>query len=301
MRLIEDKDRRQRAILNIIVLLISFVGVARRNQSLDETSAFENILINSFAPIQSSVTSVRTEISNFFDHYIANLNASKENVELRKRVSELESQINAFEELKKENVRLKNLLQFGQGLGYKKVLAQVVAWDASSDYRVIRINKGLADGVRLQSPVVTSQGLVGYIYRLTDHFADILTVLDNNNRIDGLIQRVRAHGIVEGFNNEKSIMKYVSRAEPIILGDVVITSGLGNIYPKGIKVGTVSRIERESYGITQNVEIAPAVDFGRLEEVVILSAENDDQKKKEWEALDQMDEAEEARNQKGGR
>lgn len=301
MRLIEDKDRRQRAILNIIVLLISFVGVAKRNQTLDETSAFENILINSFAPIQSSVTNVRTEVTSFFDHYVANLNASKENVQLKRRVAELESQINAYEELERENQRLKNLLQFGQGLGYKKVLAQVVAWDASSDYRVIRINKGLSDGVRLQSPVVTSQGLVGYIYRLTDHFADILTVLDNNNRIDGLIQRVRAHGIVEGFNNEKSIMKYVSRAEPIILGDVVITSGLGNIYPKGIQVGTVSRIERESYGITQNVEITPAVDFGRLEEVVILSAENDEQKKREWEALDEMDEAEEGRNQKGGR
>lgn len=301
MRLIEDKDRRQRAILNIIVLLISFVGVAKRNQSLDETSAFENILINSFAPIQSSVTNVRTEVASFFDHYVANLSASRENVQLERRVAELESQINAFEELERENQRLKNLLQFGQGLGYKKILAQVVAWDASSDYRVIRINKGLSDGVRLQSPVVTSQGLVGYIYRLTDHFADILTVLDNNNRIDGLIQRVRAHGIVEGFNNEKSIMKYVSRAEPIILGDVVITSGLGNIYPKGIQVGTVSRIERESYGITQNVEITPAVDFGRLEEVVILSAENDEQKKREWEALDEMDEAEESRNQQGVR
>ncbi len=293
MRLIEDKDRRQRAILNIIVLLVAFVGVAKRSQTLEETSTFENILIDSFAPIQTSVTSVRTQVSSFFDHYLANISASRKNVDLRKRVGDLENSINGFEELEKENKRLKDLLQFGQGIGYKKILAQVVAWDASSDFRVIRINKGLSNGVRLQSPVVTSQGLVGYIYRLTDHFADILTVLDNNNRVDGLIQRVRAHGIVEGFNNEKSIMKYVSRAEPIILGDVVITSGLGNIYPKGIHVGTVSRIERESYGITQNVEITPAVDFGRLEEVVILSAEGDEQKKREWEALDQMDEAQE--------
>ena len=84
-------------------------------------------------------------------------------------------------------------------------------------------------------------------------------------------------------------MKYISRAEPIILGDVVITSGLGNIYPKGIKVGTVSRIERESYGITQDVEINPAVDFGRLEEVVILLSDEDEQKRREWQALDEMD------------
>ncbi len=285
----EDKERRQRVVLNIVVLLISFVFIAKRSRTLDETSAFENLLIDNIAPIQTSVTSIRSEISSFFDHYVTNIRASKRNVELTKRVSELESQIASFKELSRENKRLKDLLQFGTGVDYKKILAQVVAWDASSDFRVIRINKGLVDGVSLQSPVITSDGLVGYIYRLTDHFADILTVLDSNNRVDGLVQRIRAHGIVEGFNNEKSIMKYVSRAEPIILGDLVITSGLGNIYPKGIRVGKVSRIERESYGITQNVEITPAVDFGRLEEVVILVAEGDEQKKKEWEALDQMD------------
>jgi rod shape-determining protein MreC len=290
VRLIEDKERRQKAVLNILVLLIAFVGVAKRSKTLDETSAFENILIDSFAPLQTSLTSIRTEVASFFDHYVVNINASKKNVSYQKRIDELEGEIAQFQELRRENKRLKDLLQFGTGVDYKKILAQVVAWDASSDFRVIRINKGLGDGVTLQSPVIKANGLVGYIYRLTDSFADILTVLDNNNRVDGLIQRVRAHGIVEGYNSEKSIMKYVSRAEPIILGDVVITSGLGNIYPKGIRVGKVSRIERESYGITQNVEITPAVDFGRLEEVVILVAEGDEQKKREWEALDQMDE-----------
>ncbi|CAN0328813.1 unnamed protein product, partial [Chrysoparadoxa australica] len=158
VRLIEDKDRRQRAILNVVVLLISFIGVAKRSQTFDETSAFENVLIDSFAPIQSSVTSLRTRVAGFFDHYIANINASKENVDLRKRVGDMENQIFNFREVEKENKRLKDLLQFGSDIAYKKILAQVVAWDASSDYRVIRINKGLKEGVKLQSPVVTSQG-----------------------------------------------------------------------------------------------------------------------------------------------
>lgn len=290
MRLIEDRDRRQRAILNFVVLFISLVGVAKRSYVLDQTSTFENFLIDSFAPLQSSVTSVRSEVGNFFDHYITNINASKGNIELRRKIDDLENKIFDFKELSRENKRLKKLLDFGDGITYRKVLAQVVAWDANSDFNVIRINKGLKDGVQLQAAVVTSEGLVGYIYRLTDHFSDILTVLDSNNRVDGLVQRVRSHGIIEGYNNEKSIMKYISRSEPIILGDTVITSGLGNIYPKGVRVGTVSRIERESYGITQNVEITPAVDFGRLEEVVILLSSEDDQKRREWEALDQMDE-----------
>ena len=189
MRLIEDKERRQKAVLNILVLLIAFVGVAKRSKTLDETSAFENILIDSFAPLQTSLTSIRTEVASFFDHYVVNINASKKNVSYQKRIDELEGEIAQFQELRRENKRLKDLLQFGTGVDYKKILAQVVAWDASSDFRVIRINKGLADGVTLQSPVITANGLVGYIYRLTDSFADILTVLDNNNRVDGLIQR----------------------------------------------------------------------------------------------------------------
>ena len=168
----------------------------------------------------------------------------------------------------------------------KRILAQIVSYDANSDFRVLRINKGSGDGIKLQSTVVTSDGVVGYIYRLTDHFADILTIIDTNNRVDVLVQRTRSHGIVEGYRASKCLMKYVSQTDPVILGDEVITSGLGNVYPKGLRVGSVTRIERESYGITQQIEVTPAVDFTTLEEVVVLSFENDDARRLEWQALD---------------
>ena len=103
MRLIEDKDRRQRAILNFIVLFISLVGVAKRNYVLDKTSAFEDILIDSFAPLQSSVTSVRSEVGNFFDHYIANISASKNNIELSRKIEDLENKIFEFNESYQSN------------------------------------------------------------------------------------------------------------------------------------------------------------------------------------------------------
>src|SRR5690606_20693024 len=126
----------------------------------------------------------------------------------------LQSELLATMEITKENQRLKELLKFGQIQDHQEILAQIVAWDASSDFRVIRINKGSKDGVRLQAPVVTAAGVVGYIYRLTDHFADVLTILDPNNRVDGLVARIRAHGIIEGYSNRRTIMKYVTRTEP---------------------------------------------------------------------------------------
>jgi len=229
------------------------------------------------------------EITGLFEHYVNNVSASKKNVDLNKKIELLQGELFSLEEVKKENERLKGYLEFGGDLNIKKILGQIVSWDSSSDYKVLRINKGMKSGIRLQSPVVTSKGLVGYIYRLTDHYADVLTILDPSNRIDGLVSRTRAHGVLEGDSDDRLIMKYVTRTKPIILNDMVITSVLGNIYPKGLRIGKVVRIERESYGITQHVEVIPEVDFGGLEEVIVLISNLDEVKKVEWEALDRED------------
>ena len=282
----EGEGQKIKVILNILVCAIALYRVSTRDFEKQETSAFENIMIDFFAPMQKSVTFVHNSFNSVFDNYIANVNASKENAKLQMVMSDLKSQIFSYKEMELENIRLKGLLDFGEDLPYKKVLAQVVARDASSDFRVLRINKGLSDGLKLQATVVTGSGLVGFVYRLTDHFADVLTILDPNNRVDSLVKRIRAHGIIEGDSDQRCLMKYVNRTEPIILNDEVLTSGLGNLYPKGILIGKVSKIERQSYGMTQEIEISPVVNFGKLEEVIVLVSEGDKKKDLEWEALD---------------
>ena len=87
-------------------------------------------------------------------------------------------------------------------------------------------------------------------------------------------------------------MKYLAGTEPVILGDLILTSGLGNIYPKGLRIGKITKVERESYGITQSIELAPVVDFSTLEEVVVLVGSKDEVKEKEWKALDDAEGAE---------
>lgn len=297
MQFIEDKDRRLKIILNIIVLLIAFVSVASRSPRLERASLVEKTMIDVIAPIQRGVTSLRMSVGNFFNYYVLNINASQENVNLRREILDQKGELFKFQEIIEENKRLKKLLEFGSEISYRKILAQVASWDASSDFKVIRINKGLAHGVKLQSPVVTSKGLVGYVYRLTENFSDVLTIIDSNNRVDALIKRVRSHGIIEGDNDNKMLIKYISRSEPIVLGDTAITSGLGNVYPKGIMVGKITRIEREIYGITQDIQITPAVDFDRLEEVIILILDDNNKRNIEWSALDNA----ESENQKGKR
>lgn len=241
-----------------------------QNYKLDDSSFFQGLIVEVLAPIQKGTTSIQGTVSNTIEHYIKIVNTSKENVELKKTISTLENKIFSLNEVQKENNRLKQLLEFGKVIPKKKVLAQVISWDASNDFKVLRINKGSSDGLKVLAPVITMTGLVGYVFRLSPNYSDILTILDQNNRVDSIVAKSRTHGIVEGSTGLKCKMKYVARTDELNEGDTVITAGLGEIYPKGIKIGHVSRIDKENIGITQRVEIQPSVDFQRLEEVVVL-------------------------------
>lgn len=288
LQTVVDKKRRTKLILNMLTLIVASLSFFRSKPVSREVSPFSHIMIELMAPIQSSLKETKQKVSGLIDHYIFNIDASKENIELKKHLSSLEEKIFDLKELELENHRLKQLLARDRVDQSKRVLAQLVSWDASSDYQSFRIDVGTNDGLRLQDPVVTSQGLVGFIYRLTDNFADVLTILDNRNRVDSLVQRTRSFGIVEGAGGARCHMKYVSRTSPINLGDQVITSGLGNIYPKGLKVGVVSKVVREGIGIVQHIEIRPNVDFKNLEEVLVLVNPSVYEKRKEKEALNEM-------------
>jgi len=282
---LRQESFKQKIVINILVLLLSLHGISQRDFRKNETSAFEKILLSVFTPIQELVTFTQNSIKSSMNHYLLIVNKSKDNEKFKKKVSVLENMLFKYKELERENLRLKDLLKFGQEIPRQKVLAQVVAWDATSTRKVLRINKGEADGVSLNSTVVTSNGVVGYIYQTSKNYSDIITILDQNNRVDAIVSRTRSHGIVEGYNDTNCIMKYVTKTEPVVLNDEVITAGLGEIYPKGLKVGTISKIERESYGITQFVEITPSVNFGKLEEVIVLISGGDVDKAEEEEIL----------------
>lgn len=284
----EHEERRTKIIINTIILVIAFFGMTRRDYVFQKTSLAEKVIIDVMAPVQGFVTNVQAGIASYVEHYVANISASKENSALKTKIETLKTEIFNYEEIVKETNRLRELIKFGSQIERKKIVAQVVSWDSADDYKVVRINRGLKDGVKLQSVVASAEGLVGYVYRLTDHFADVITILDANNRVDGVVERLRSHGIVEGYSHGRCIMKYVNRTEPIILNDIVLTAGLGNVYPKGLRIGYISRIERESYGITQHVEITPLVNFSKLEEVLVLVIEQEEHKQLEWKALEEQ-------------
>lgn len=272
MRRLITETSKLKIINNLLVMLVAVIGISSKQFDLDEMTMFQSLLVEVVAPIQKGVVTTQESFASMVDNYLRIVNTNKENLYLKKRMEELENDIFQMEETRKENLRLKQMLSYSEELPYEKIMAKVIGWDSANQFKVLRINKGEQDGIKVMDPVITQKGLVGYVYRVGYNYADILTILDPNNRVDALVERTRTHGIVEGVFNFKCALKYVNKNEQIEIGDKLVTAGVGGVYPKGIKVGLVSQMDRETSGMTLNLEITPSVDFNKLEEVLVLKA-----------------------------
>jgi rod shape-determining protein MreC len=276
-----DRENRARMISNGVVVLIALIGFVRFQFEPEQPTMFANFVVQTFAPLQKGMTRMRGSVVDFYDHYLNIVNTSKNNDFLQKRIAELSNEVFELSSLKQENLRLKSLLAFGEKIPYKKVLGQIIGWDASAESKILRIDKGSVDGIQVKSAVITADGLVGYTYKVYEHYSDILTIIDNNNKVDVVIDRTRTHGIIEGTSHMYCRMKYVPQSEEVFIGDILVTAGLSLIYPKGIKVGEIVNIKLSPEDLTQEITVRPSVDFTKLEEVVVLTSPADEQQKVE--------------------
>lgn len=269
MKLIQESSKAK-ILNNLIVSVIAIYGISQKQFNFGEASLFHRVVTEILSPIQEGISDSKNSLTTLWDNYLSIVDTGKENEVLKRQISRLENDISSMEEMRKENLRLKRLLNFSDDIVHQKIMAQVVGWDSANEFKVIRLNKGSKHGIKNMAPVITDQGLVGYVYRVTDNYADVLTILDQNNRVDIVVERTRTHGIVEGVFNFKCALKYVMRNEEVEVGDKLITAGVGGIYPKGIKVGMITDIARENFGMTLSIEVIPSVDFDKLEEVLVL-------------------------------
>ena len=203
---------------------------------------------------------------------------ARQNEDLRHDNDVLRQQVRALSETGRENLRLLQLLNLKEHTIYRNVTARVIGRDASNWWKSIQIDRGINDGIRNDMPVLNADGLIGKTISVSRGEARVLLLVDPNCKVSALLQDSREPGVVSGREaafRARCVMTYVNRDTKIKPGEVVITSGLGGIFPKGILIGTVthSQINKQT-GMYQDVDIAPAADFQRLEEVsVILNQE----------------------------
>jgi rod shape-determining protein MreC len=166
--------------------------------------------------------------------------------------------------------RLRKLLEVKSELSYSMLPARVVGLAPSGWFKTVLIDKGTGDGVSKGMAVVGPEGIVGRIIGASGGYAKVLLIIDRSSAVDGLVQRTRSRGIVEGETSESCRFKYVVRKADIEIEDTVISSGLDGLFPKGLPVGSISEISKPSSGLFQEVRIRPFVDFARLEEVLVI-------------------------------
>ena len=253
-----------------VLLFIPILSLNTSNKAAGDFNFVDRSVVFVTAPIQSVITYSIDRCAHFIQDYIFLINTRRDFSSVVEENRKLLNTIHNLKEIEVENKRLKSLLQFQEKVEEKKTTAQVIAKDVSSEFRSIRINKGSNDGIERGMAVVTHEGIVGKVLRVTSNYSDVITMLDNLSSIDAIVQRSRARGLVEGSSDFSCILRYALRTDDIETGDVIVSSGLDSVYPKGLMLGTVIKVTKKSYGVTQDVEVRPSVDFSKLEEVLVI-------------------------------
>jgi rod shape-determining protein MreC len=220
--------------------------------------------------LQSGMGALTGGMTDLWETYIDLINTKKENHRLTQRMLQLEGENLRLRELAIENSRLKLLLDFKHTAPLNLIAARVVGRDPTNWHKTIMIDKGERDGLQVDMGVMTPVGVVGKIIRTTPIGSQVLLLTDRNSSSAALIQRTRDEGIVEGTVDGQARMKYLPILSKVEVGDIVLTSGLAGTYPKGLLIGTVSTVQDPTDQLFQVVQIKPATDFTRLEEVLII-------------------------------
>ena len=194
----------------------------------------------------------------------------KENQMLGREIKRLRQENVLLQESALANQRLRKLLEFKKSIPQKLAAAEVVGVDASLYFESFSINKGRKEGIKEGMAVLSPDGVVGKILRVTDSFSVVLLLIDQGFALDTLVQRTRTQGVVEGIGGGLCQMKYVLGSEDVRLGDLVIASGLEGFFPKGTIVGKAVSLNKDKLSSFQKVIIKPMVDFKKTEEVFVI-------------------------------
>ena len=254
----------------ILLLLFALVLMSLRAKQRKGVEFFDALLMEICSPFQKASTLVIKTVQGTFQQYIFLVNLEKENRALKKRIAELEEENHRIKEMKLANERLRQLLSFREKNSPSMIGAEVIGQDPSSWFKSITIDRGERDGVKKGMAVISPAGVIGQILKTAPHYATVLLITDYSSAIDSIVERTRAKAIVEGKGENRCRLKYLLRADEVALGDVVVTSGLGGNFPKGLMVGEIKKVDKKGHGVFQFAELIPSVDMTQLEEVFII-------------------------------
>ena len=263
--------------LFIILFLIS--GVCLSFSSGGFILNFKKIGFSIVSTFDKGVHYVADGVENTFNAVAELRQLKKDYNELVKKLENYEQMQRSNVEIRKENERLREQLDFSYSLDEKNIPAQIISRDLDNAFSYLTIDKGSINGIKKNMPVVAfqngNQGLVGKVIQVGTFTSQIMPIYNVNNMVSARIQNTRDLGLVNGLGSQDSplMMQYIRKrvAEQLNYGDIIVTSGENDNYMRDIPIGTITKIKVLDYNSSLNIELTPIIDFSRLETVIVVN------------------------------
>jgi rod shape-determining protein MreC len=254
------------------VLLISSLAIISYGTSrVTEPGFLRRSALETVAPLANIINGSLNGIQDFWSRYIFLVGLEDHNRKLLSENKILSEQLNQYREGYYEGIRLRKLLDMRESLSYRTKAARVVDNNYNSLFKTLLIDKGSADGLAAGCPVVTAEGVVGRIMEASWHSSRVLLMIDGTSNIDAIIQRTRTQCILQGTGRRNTYnLKYIPHTVEVLPGDLLLSSGMATVFPKGLIIGRVVNVRPQKSELFQKIDVEPAVDFERLEEVLVL-------------------------------
>jgi len=246
------------------------------SRSSSEPWLADHVAVRGVGGVQVVRESILDGLFALWQDYLALVDVKRQVSDLRTENARLRLESRRLAALAAENARLREMLGFrDRARRHSHLLpTRVVGKSTSPFFRVVRIELDVGSRlVNVGQPVVTTYGVIGQVSRVFSSYADVQLVADSRSAVDVVVQRNRARGILKGLGSSdhyRCKIEYLLRTDEVAEGDVVVTSGMGGRYPKDLRIGVVSEVSRKQYGLYQQVEVTPSVDFSRLEEAFVV-------------------------------
>lgn len=251
----------------VVSMVVDRRGVIERGR---EFPAWLGSLLDIAAPIQDAVALPFEAVRDAWSGYISLLHVKLKNDSLEREVSRLSEENLQLREALVASGRLQRIADMRKHYEVPMLPAELVGVDTSPWFRSVLVDRGRDRGVLSGMPVISEKGLVGLITATARHSAKAMLILDRQTSVDGVIQRSRSRGTVRGRGSDELEFEFVARNSDVQVDDLVITSGLGGVYPKGLFIGKISEVSEPGAQLLRRATIRPAVDFGRLEQVFVM-------------------------------
>jgi rod shape-determining protein MreC len=255
--------------LCLAVILGQILLISAQVNSKSGVPVIESVTFGIFSEVQRGLSGGFLGIRSVWTGYIGLRNLKVENEALKRDLAAAQVSVQEQRALADRTRGLERLLDLREHLDLKTVAAEIIGAAATPDFRTLTIDKGTRDGVKADMAIIAPAGIVGRLVVPSLRSAKVQLLIDRNAAAGAIVERTRAQGVVVGGGDERLRLEYVSEASDVIVGDVVVTSGIDGIYPKGFIIGRVEVVERAG-GAYNRITIKPAVDFSSLEEVLVV-------------------------------